>query len=167
MAAKKGNRYWEFRNKHGRDYKYTPTRLWNEFVKYCKWLEKNPLKEQKLFGTGLKDDVNRLRAMTLTGFCVFADICIETFEAYRKSKNEDFIRVTKKIDAIIYSQKFEGAAAGLLNPVIIARDLGLADKQEHEHSATQEVVDMMKKNEKEVAEIVDRVQNKLKKEGVI
>ena len=31
---------------------------------------------------------------------------------------------------IIYTQKFEGSAAGLLNPNIIARDLGLNDKQE-------------------------------------
>jgi hypothetical protein len=30
----------------------------------------------------------------------------------------------------MYEQKFSGAAAGLLNPNIIARDLGLADKSE-------------------------------------
>ncbi|MDC9826565.1 terminase small subunit, partial [Devosia sp. ZB163] len=35
-----------------------------------------------------------------------------------------------RVDEIIRAQKFEGAAAGLLNPNIIARDLGLADKQE-------------------------------------
>jgi hypothetical protein len=35
---------------------------------------------------------------------------------------------------VIYEQKFTGAAADLLNPNIIARDLGLADKQDHQSS---------------------------------
>ena len=35
---------------------------------------------------------------------------------------------------MIYEQKFTGAAAGLLNPNIIARDLGLADKTDHASS---------------------------------
>ena len=34
------------------------------------------------------------------------------------------------MDEIIRTQKFEGASADLLNPNIIARDLGLADKSE-------------------------------------
>ena len=35
------------------------------------------------------------------------------------------------MEQIIRTQKFEGAAAELLNPNIIARDLGLADRSEH------------------------------------
>lgn len=35
------------------------------------------------------------------------------------------------MEEIIRTQKFEGASADLLNPNIIARDLGLAEKQEH------------------------------------
>jgi len=31
---------------------------------------------------------------------------------------------------VIYRQKFEGASADMLNPNIIARDLGLADKKD-------------------------------------
>lgn len=34
-----------------------------------------------------------------------------------------------RVEQIIRQQKFEGAAAELLNPNIIARDLGLADKK--------------------------------------
>ena len=37
-------------------------------------------------------------------------------------------------EEIIYNQKFTGAAADLLNPNIIARELGLADKQQNEHT---------------------------------
>ena len=34
MAAPKGNEYWKFRGKHGRDYEYTSEALWEEFVAY-------------------------------------------------------------------------------------------------------------------------------------
>ena len=44
------------------------------------------------------------------------------------------MRVTKKVEQIIYNQKFAGATAGLMNPNIIARDLGLSDKTDHTSS---------------------------------
>lgn len=131
MAAKKGNQYWEFREKHGRNHKYTPEGLWKEAVDYFNWIEDNPLKEEKLFsfqGEVTKESADKMRAMTIMGFCLFADICEKTFANYRD--NKDFIQVITRIEKVIYSQKFEGAAADLLNPNIIARDLGLKDKSE-------------------------------------
>lgn len=131
MAAPKGNNYWQFRNKHGRDFKYDPELLWNEFIDYCKWIEDTPLFEMKVFpykGDVTKVNVPKMRAMTITGFCLFADIGTTTFNEYES--NKDFTDVTTRIKESIYSQKFEGAAAELLNPNIIARDLGLSDKKE-------------------------------------
>ena len=72
--------------------------------------------------------------MTLSGLCLFIDIDLGTWDNYRK--NQDFFRVTKEIEQIIYNQKFSGAAADLLNANIIARDLGLADKQQAEIKIT-------------------------------
>jgi hypothetical protein len=131
MAAPKGNKYWHFRNKHGRDFKYTPELLWDEAINYFDWVEKNPLKEQKGFafqGVVTKAEFNKMRAMTIAGFCLFADISIQTWENY--GKNQDFIDVTTQISNIIRTQKFEGAAAELLNPNIIARDLNLVERSE-------------------------------------
>ena len=131
MAAPKGNNYWEFRDKHGRDYKYTPELLGEECVLYCNWIEENPLLEEKGFafqGNVTKENFTKMRAMTITGFCLFADISDTTWENY--SKNKDFIAVTTWIKNVVYSQKFEGAAADLLNANIIARDLGLRDKSD-------------------------------------
>jgi len=134
MGAPKGNEYWKFRDKHGRDYKYSPEALWLEAVDYFEWVKKHPIKEHKVFGTGKNDEQKHMRAMTLTGFCAFADITLETYNAYRNNENKelkkDFVRVTKRIDQIIYAQKFEGAACGMLNPVIISRDLGLVDRKD-------------------------------------
>ena len=41
-----------------------------------------------------------------------------------------FSEVRDNIKRVIFTQKFEGASAGLLNSSIIARELGLADKKE-------------------------------------
>lgn len=131
MAAHLGNNYWQFAGKHGRDYKYQPKELWEEFCRYAQWLEDNPLLERKGFafqGVVTKEDFPKLRAMTLTGFYLFADIDAQTFANY--SKNKEFFGITTRIRNAIYTQKFEGAAAELLNPNIIARDLGLIDKQD-------------------------------------
>lgn len=131
MAFPKGHNYWQFRNKHGRDFKYEPEMLWNEFIDYAKWLEQNPLYEMKVFaykGEVVTKEVPKMRAMTIGGFQLFADICDTTWENY--CKNDNFIAVTNAIKKAVYSQKFEGAAADLLNANIIARDLGLSDKKE-------------------------------------
>lgn len=152
MSAPKGNKYWQFRNKHGRDHKYTPEGLWDEFIAYANWLEENPLKEAVLVPRGIKKKENnqektiyqigmpRMRAMTVTGFCVFADINYQTFENYKKIQG--FFEVLTRIEDIIRTQKFEGASAGLLNPVIIARDLGLTDKQAIDHTSKGQAIDL-------------------------
>lgn len=150
MAAPKGNNYWQFRNKHGRNYEYTPEALWNEFIEYAKWIESNPLKEAVIIQRGIKDektqktsyttDVNKMRAMTIKSFCLFADIIPNTFYEYQK--REDFKDITTRIRNSIFSQKLEGSAAGLLQPMIIARELGLIDKQQIEDINTDKTINI-------------------------
>ena len=137
MAWEKGNKYWEFRGKHGRDFKYTPESLWEEALKYFEWVEENPLKEEKIFayqGEITKGVISKMRAMTIAGFCLFADICEKTFFNYRNDK--DYLQVITRIENVIKTQKFEGAAAELLNPNIIARDLGLKEQSENTNNNT-------------------------------
>ncbi len=132
MPAPKGNKFWEARSSSGRHLIFTkPQILWDACVEYFEWVEDNPLKEQKATqfqGVFVYGEVNKMRAMTISGLCLFLDISEDTWANYRKK--EDFVGVTTRVDKIIYDQKFAGAAADLLNPNIIARDLGLADKAE-------------------------------------
>lgn len=136
MAAAKGNNYWEFRNKHGRGFAYTPEDLWQEAVKYFEWMsnktwnKKESIKSGDLAGSTM--DVPTSTPMSLKSFCLFADISHDTFSEYDKGEGtyKDFPEVTKTIRAIIESQQFEGATVGAYNPNIIARTLGLSDKQE-------------------------------------
>jgi len=48
-------------------------------------------------------------------------------ESY-KAKGEGWAEAVELVEQAIYNQKFEYAAAGLMNATIIARDLGLAEK---------------------------------------
>lgn len=132
MAAPKGNQFWKVRSSHGRNPIFaTPDILWNACLEYFDWVEKHPLKESQAFayqGDVQIKEIPKMRAMTITGLCIFLDIATVTWNEYRTK--EGFSNVTTRAEDIIRSQKFEGASAGLLNANIIARDLGLADKNE-------------------------------------
>jgi hypothetical protein len=131
MPAPKGNAYWKLAEGFavGADKKYTLDELWTKAVEYFHWVEENPLKEEKVFGTGVCMTVNKMRAMTITGFCLFAKISRPSFDKY--CNDEAYVYITTRIRDIIYTQKFEGAAADLLNPNIISRELGLSEKTEN------------------------------------
>lgn len=132
MAAPIGNRFWEARASHGRGTEIESAEaLWEKCVEYFEWVEQNPLHEMKAFmfqGVVVTEAMPKMRAMTLNGLCNFLGITLQTWLNYRV--REEFLDVTTRVDQIIRQQKFEGAAAELLNPNIIARDLGLAEKSE-------------------------------------
>lgn len=136
MAAPKGNQFWLQRSSHGRKPIFeTPDALWDASCEYFQWVEDNPLWEDKVTsyqGVNTHEPVSKMRAMTVSGLCLFLDISQQAYNEYRQ--REDFGEVTSRIDDVIRSQKFAGAAADLLNANIIARDLGLSDKQDVEHS---------------------------------
>lgn len=136
MAAPKGNQFWKARSRHGRLPLFDNSeQLWEACLDYFEWVEANPLQEQKATlyqGEFIKGTVNKMRAMTIDGLCIFIDVSMDTWSNYRTRDSEEngFFGVTKKAEQIIRHQKFSGAAADQLNANIIARDLGLADKQD-------------------------------------
>ena len=136
MAAPKGNQFWKARSSHGRKPIFeSPEDLWEACQEYFDWVENNPLYEAKAFAYQGKVNVEslpKMRAMTIGGLCIFLDIDRGSWDNY--AAKEDFFHVTTRATEIIRDQKFAGAAAELLNPNIIARDLGLAETQKNEHS---------------------------------
>lgn len=133
MSAPKGNQFWKARSSHGRTPKFaSPDALWAACTEYFEWVEANPLKEAKPFafqGAITIAEVDKMRAMTIGGLCIFLDIDRTTWAEY--GKKQDFSTVVTRVEETIRDQKFSGAAADLLNANIIARDLGLAERQEH------------------------------------
>ena len=138
MAAPLGNQFWKMRSKHGRDKLFaSSSALWEACCEYFEWVEENPLYEDKVFafqGTTFHEPQAKMRAMTINGLCIFLDIDMSTWQDWRKDK--DFSLVVTRAEKIIYEQKFTGAAADLLNPNIIARDLGLSDKSSIDHQSS-------------------------------
>ena len=138
MQFQKGNKFWLARSSHGRNPIFSnPEQLRNSCYEYFQWVEDNPLYEEKIFhsqGIITKDTITKMRAMTIGGLRIFLGICEQTWVNYRN--NQDFLGVVKEVEEIIYNQKFTGAAADLLNSNIIARELGLADKQQNEIKIT-------------------------------
>ncbi len=131
MAWAKGNKLWQLRSKDGKEPKYKPNALWKRAVEYFEWIEANPLKEMQLFayqGIVIEKEVPKMHAMTYEGLYLFLDISHVTWLNYKKK--DDYITIIHAIENIIYEQKFTGAAATLLNPNIIARDLGLRDNKD-------------------------------------
>lgn len=136
MDARIGNQFWKARTKHGRDRLFASQELlWEACCEYFQWVEDNPLFEMRPFayqGVVVQEPVPKMRAMTIDGMCLFLDISPSTWYEWRKAEN-GFSDIVTKAENVIRSQKFAGAAADLLNPNIIARDLGLTDRQEHQH----------------------------------
>jgi hypothetical protein len=132
MSAPKGNQFWKARSSHGRKPIFeTPEALQEACSEYFEWVEANPLWEDKIIsfqGVATHVDVAKMRAMTINGLCIFLDIGRRSWDDYRV--RQDFSPVCEQAEQTIREQKFTGAAADLLNPAIIARDLGLADKTE-------------------------------------
>jgi hypothetical protein len=127
-----GNEYWKLAKNAGKPKKYKPTALLKKAYDYAEWCVKYPLYEQKVFSNGTRMKVAKMRAMTIQGFSLFANFHIDTF--YEYEKQNDYSEIIKQIRNIFFSQKFEGAAADMLNANIIARELGLNDNQKVEHS---------------------------------
>jgi len=153
QPKKKAKRQRRQRNLLGIEHSYFGTELWrvcdwndagrpkvfnspNEMMvacnKYFQWVAENSLMEEKTvgqyMGKVLTHKSSKMRAMTIRGMCVFIGITTMTWGEYRKKP--EFSYIVQKVETIIYEQKFTGAAAGLLRTDIIAKELGLIDRQD-------------------------------------
>lgn len=113
----------------------SPDEMLSKAYEYFAWCKDNQFAVQKPFssqGEVIYGSEFKMRAMTQEGLCVFLNISKSTWHNYQN--NPEYLDVTGHINDIMREQKFSGAAAGLLNANIIARDLGLKDSSEIEHS---------------------------------
>jgi hypothetical protein len=172
MAAPKGNKFWELRSKHGRDKIFeTPEIMWEAACEYFNWCTETPLKEdnvEKIRTNGKGEEIkhvplDKMRAFTMQGLCIFLDVNTVYFNQFELSlkgktdeQSKDFSKIITRIKEIIYEQKFVGAAAGFLNPNIIARDLGLKDQSIHEIDDKRKTINEIFPSEDELNEAKDK-----------
>jgi len=155
MSAPQGNTYWQLRSKHGRDKLFaTPELLWEAACEYFEWCDNNPVLKQDFVGKDADEVQRKLqRPYTITGLCIYLDASREWWTKFRASATEDFLPILTRVEEIIYSQKFDGAAVGVFNQSIIARDLGLVEKTESKVEAKIDTVDYSQLSESALNEI--------------
>ena len=135
---KPGNDLWKLNPKLselGKERKYTPEQLYAKIQDYFDWIKANPILELKAFasqGEVIYATLPKPRAMTIQGLAVFLNIVPQTWREWRATKA--YPAIQDWAESVIYEQKFSGAAAGVLNASIVARDLGLVEKVQTEQS---------------------------------
>lgn len=133
-AAPKNNQFWKQRSKHGRNKLFaTPELLWQAACEYFEHCDKNPWKRTKKKRTvkGIETEESPAqRPYTLAGFMIYIGVNRGYWSDFKKLVNEDFSEVMTRIEQIIETQQLEGAMVGAFNPNIVARLIGLIDKQE-------------------------------------
>lgn len=124
--------YWQQKPKGQGVMAYpTPDHLREAACEAFDWMTAHPKKRAVTAcykGVFAKTTENLERPFTHHALCLVMGISRTAFAHYRA--REEFAEVMEWIDDVIYTQKFEGAATGLLNANFIARDLGLAERNE-------------------------------------
>lgn len=127
-----GNQIWKLADpaKVGRPRKLrNPKQLWEIACDYFQHCDDNPIATEETYagtkGAYVKQQLHPV-PYTWAGLEVYANTDLEAYkDADERPEYSDVIRV---IDAVMTNQKFSGAAAGVFNANIIARDLGLRDR---------------------------------------
>lgn len=102
-------------------------------IEYFEWADVNPL-EQTVVGwyQGEASDhtIYHPRTLTVAGLCAYVGVDRQNWSVWKRDR-DDLRLAIEWVEQIMFEQKFSGAAVGLFNASIIARDLGLADVQDH------------------------------------
>lgn len=110
----------------------TAAQLWDAACEAFDWLDAHPLREEVIAnykGTFSRTVAKKMRPYTWEAVALLMGLSVGTLKRY--GSRPGFEETIEWLTAVIRTQKFEGAAANLLNPVLIARDLGMAERMEH------------------------------------
>lgn len=137
-----GNQLWKLATNIGRDKIFgSPQILWEEAVKYFAHVDENPIIQiDYKGGFATKVEIPKQRPYTIIGLCVYLGVHSKYFNDFEESVRDkedkvskEFSNVISRIKEICYSQKFDGASAGVFNQSIIAMELGLKEQKEIKH----------------------------------
>ena len=143
MTAKKGdkhpnhigNKCWMNREKHGRSKLFeTPTEAINKLEEYQEWAKNNPTLKPEIIKSGERVgeviQIKYPRATTIEDFCHYNGFSYNTFYNYEnKEEYKDFFNVFKYIREVLDSDIANKGFSGIFNPMLVARKLGMQEKQ--------------------------------------
>lgn len=161
MSATKGNQFWKLRSKHGRDKLFeTPELLLQSAYEYFEWCDNNPLVKTETTRTEkgfIEKEIPTPRPYTKDAFYLYIGCSDTWLKEFKKTCNNDFLRVIEEIEKTITSNQLVGASVGMYNANIIARLIGLKEQTESTNVN-------INKNETEltpeqIKEIADKLRN--------
>lgn len=134
MRTQKGNQLWRLRSTHGRKKLFeTPELLWEAACRYFEWCDTHPWYRKEVIKAGRDAgkiiEIPTERPYSITGLQIFLGVSSSYWRDFRAANHTDFSSIISDIEKIIETQQFEGATVGAFNANIIARKLGLADRQ--------------------------------------
>lgn len=135
MSAPLANQFWKNRSEHGRKLLFEdPDKLWEAAMKYFNWVDAHPwysieTNKNAILAKDKLIKVPTVRPYTFSGLAIYLNASENYWHSFRKNKDlsEDFLLIIERIDSIINTQQFEGAAVGAFNANIIARKQGLRE----------------------------------------
>jgi hypothetical protein len=159
MAAPKGNQFWKLaKNPIGTEKAIpSPEHLWEKAQEYFQWCDDNPLHAKDWVGKDAKEVYKELmRPYTIGGLATYLGISERGLWNYgNREEYKEYFPIHAHISQIIRTQKFEGAAVGLFNAGIIARDLGLVDKVQSENTNINQNINLTKEEFKNLSDELD------------
>ena len=127
---KPGHQLWKRRLIDGKPRLYeTPEQLINACCEYFQWVEDNPLLGEiqcSFEGVFTHDKTPKIRAMTQKALALHIGVSFKTWQNYGH-KDHELSEVCEWANNVIFTQKYEGAAAGFFNSNLVIRDLGIND----------------------------------------
>lgn len=144
MGAPKKNQFWKLRAKHGRDKLFaSPELLWTAAQEYFLWCDNNPWKKKEAIKSGERTgdiiDIPAARPYSLSGLCLYIGVSDTFWWQFKSAGHTEFAEVISAVEQVIETQQFEGAVVGVFNANIIARKLGLVDRQDVAINATADI----------------------------
>ncbi|RYD57271.1 MAG: hypothetical protein EOP56_08145 [Sphingobacteriales bacterium] len=148
------SRFWMARSAYDAERLFDdPVLLWKAACSYFDWCDKNPLIDRIAGKDGKVVERELTRVFTKEGLCQHLNCSRKKFDQYKTDAKaaciiecdkpcesdceqcgktraaEAILEVMERMDDTIYRQKYEGAAVGIFSATIIAKDLGIADKE--------------------------------------
>lgn len=109
-----------------RGHVYTPEQVFDLAVRYFEWAEKNHIataETASFQGDVYESKIYKQRVFTLTGLRLFCGFSSGVMDKWRKEPG--FSDVMDFIDTVIYEQKFQLAAHGIVNAGFIGKEIGI------------------------------------------
>ena len=134
-----------------RPYKYTPQQIWDKFIEYQELNKKNVYNRPELIKSGdmagTVVNVELIPPLTIVGFAVHLNVTHKTLcewfnDTDKEGNTTELCEVSTRIRDIIQSDQLSGASVNVFNPAIIARLIGLTDKQEINHTGESQSVNI-------------------------